>query len=301
MLRKIKPNVILILSFLILLTVLCYKTYMFIDHRNFIIAKNEESRQFCLKSDYINTDHENYCKMVLSTPDYKVDFFTMATDLLVFGYGKLSLVLYLFVIIPALLYICKYFRSKMIVNGITRTDFKTIKRSLFKDAYKSVLIWPVIVIIAFGICWFYTKSFDPSYALINSSTRWTQYTLNHPILFISLYLLNVIIHSILYVNISLCIARKYHHYFASVILSFLIFIGIESFLEIVINGLIFISLFKSDMGIIFNIMNMLSFNDTWGPFMVLLIPLILTIISFIVLNILYSNKENLIIDCEKNE
>ena len=55
------------------------------------------------------------------------------------------------------------------------------------------------------------------------------------------------------------------------------------------------------MGVIFNIMNMITFNDSYGMFFTILVPLILTIISFLVLIKLYKNKENLLIDCEKND
>lgn len=301
MLIKNKFSIIFFLSLFILLLLLFYQSYVFIHNRNSILEQEKEALQFCSNITYQNTEYQNYCELVFDNKNVKLDFFTMFTEVVVYGFNLISFALYLFIIMPSLLYISSYFKNKTIINDLTRMNYKQIKIKIFKKSYQSALILPIVITVAFIICFLFTKTFDPTYAVKSASTGWSEYTLNHPILFLIMYLLNIIIHSILYINISLCVVRKYHNYFVAVILSFLTFIGIEAFLEIVLNGIIFTTILKSNYGIIFNIMNMISFNESCGIIISMLVPFIIAIISFLILNVLYKEKEKLIIDCEKNE
>lgn len=301
MINKNKSNLLLILSFTIFLSFLGYSSYKFIKSDIKNIKSNEEVKQFCLDNEYEGKEYEDFCLTILSKKERNLDFFTMLTNVVVFEFNRFYFGIYLLIIIPSLYYICKYFKNKIILNDLTRNNYKQIMTKILKKSYKSALILPTIILIAYTISYLYTKTLNPEYALLNSTTGWNEYTLTHPALFLVLYLLNMIIHSILYINISLCIARKYHNYFVALILSFLTFIAIEAFLEIVLNVILFITLLHSERGIIFNITNMFSFNDYSGILSPLYVPTTCLIISFLVLYFLYKNKEKLIIDCEKNE
>ena len=94
--------------------------------------------------------------------------------------------------------------------------------------------------------------------------------------------------------------RKQQNIIKAIILSVLVFVGIEVFLEIVVNGLIFGLVFKSEVGNIFNIMNLLIFNINYGVSKLLIFTISFFLLTFILVLILYKNKEKLIIDCEKN-
>ena len=107
----------------------------------------------------------------------------------------------------------------------------------------------------------------------------------------------------MYVNIGLCVARKHHNYFIAIALTLLSIIGIELFLEVGVSVLIFNIILNNhtNVGILFNIINMVAFNDQYGFGTCMIVPSILMIISSIVVFKFYKNKEDLIIDCEKNE
>lgn len=298
---KNKFRLLFILSFSIGLILLSYYTYTFIQSREQINKRNEETIEFCEKNEYINTEYEDYCSIAISNSKTKLDFWTMLVNTFIYGFNKISFVLMLFVIVPSLIYPCQYFKNKIISNDLTREKYKNVEHKIFKNSYKSIIIIPLLVIIAFLICITATKTFDPTFAINNSTTGWSETTLNNPFIFGLLYILNTVIHSWLYINISLCIARKYHNYFVALILSFLAIIGLEAFLEIFCNGILFTTILKSNMGIIFNIMNFISFNDSYGMITAMIVPFVLAVISFIIALKLYKNKEKLIIDIEKNE
>ncbi len=294
-----KGKVVFIISFLILLSIAIYSTFTYIQQNKRNNEIEKEDYEFCESIDYKNTKYKEHCENVIESINVKTDFFTMYTNVLLEGFLNISFVLCLFLIIPSLCYISGYFKNNMISEEITRTSYSKIKMKLFKKSYYSVLILPAVIIITFLICGLYTKSFDVSYALKYGLVPWSESSLKYPTLFIFCYILNIIIHSILYVNIGICIVRKYHNYFVAVILSFLTFIGIEAILEVLFSGIICTTILKNDLGIYFNIMNMISFNDSKGLIMPLVVPFILMIISFVAIHFLYKDKEKLIIDCEQ--
>ncbi len=302
MFKFIKSNFILIISFLILLIILCVNSANYIKESEARKNNSLQMEQFCLNVSYEeNPQYEEICKGILYEATLSLDFYTMFVNVVTFGYKNIGFVLFLFVSMPSLFYVCKYLKNKQILNEITRNSYKKNIFKIIVQAYKPIFIVPIIILISFIICSFYTKNFDPTYSLFYSSAIWQESTMRNPSLFLLLYFLNTIIHSILYINIGLIIARTKHNYFVAVILSFLAFIGIEAFLEIAINGILFFSILNSEMGALFNIMNVFTFNDTYGIGSSMIVPLCLMIISCLLVYFRYKNKEKLIIDCEKNE
>ncbi len=298
--KILKKNFLLITSFLILLVILLINTNSYINYQKDIEQKNLESLKFCQSFEYQTTEYEAYCNNAINTAHLKLDFYTMFSEITISGFRYIGIIIFLFVITPALYNICKYLKHKRITYDSTRESYKTSIKKLFKESYKSAFILPIIIALAMIFSLMFTKNIDPSFSIYYGSEIWEETTINNFFIFISLYMLNIIIHSILYVNIALCIARKKHNFFIALILTFLSIIAIETILEVLLNGIIFTIILKSDIGIIFNIINSLTFNDTVGIGTCMIIPLILMIISFIVLYIIYNNKEKLIIDCENN-
>lgn len=296
-----KKNIYAIVSFSLLLLILSYSSISFVNEKNVIDKKNEENISFCYNNDYKGTEYENYCKKILDDQNVKIDFFTTYTNIVVAGLGKYSFVMFLFIIMPSLYGISRYLKNRIILEEITRMKYKKIKNKLLIEAYIPVLIIPIIILISFFICYFISGGFDTDYSIKNSTSVWSESTLKTPLLFMSLYLLNSFFHSIIYLNIALCIARKHHNYFVAVILSFLTYIGIEAILEIGLNGILFTTILKSNSGMIFNIMNFITFNDTCGTIPILFFSGTIMIFSFIVVWLKYKNKEKLIFDCEFNE
>ena len=289
----LKNNYLLIISFLILLSLLImgynkyvatkedYVTYMqnYVDEN----CQNEEdfSKPLCYEfKDGVSAD----------------DYFYAFSEVMDNSFFSITLELSVFIVIPSLYFICKYLHSKVIKNDLTRMSYKKIKFKLFKEAYKSALLLPIITIIAIILCYICTGSFTSD---INSAA-WSAETLSKPFLFLTVYVLNMLFHSIIYVNICLCVARKNHNYFIALILSYLAIFGLEVFLEIFLGGIIFSVLLKTRNTSLFSIINMITFNDTSGMFSVIGFSFMLALITTILVILLYKNKEKLVIDCETN-
>ncbi len=299
--KFLKNNFLIIISFVILLTIVIFSAINFSEEKKSIEQRNNESINYCNNNNYEGTEYEEYCINVLNNSNIDVDFFTTYTNVVLFGLGKYSFVLFLFVVMPSLYFVSKYLKNRIILEDATRMNYNKIKNKLFLNAYKSLIILPLVIVISFIICYIISGNFDSSYAIKNSTTVWSETTLNHPALFIISYLINVILHCVLYINISLIIVRKHHNYFVSTILSFLAYIGIEAILEIGINGLLFTMILKSSAGIVFNIMNFITFNDSVGILPILAVSLFFAIGSSIIVHVKYKDKEKMIMDCEINE
>ena len=68
----------------------------------------------------------------------------------------------------------------------------------------------------------------------------------------------------IYVNISLVVARFQQKFIPCMILSYIVFFSIEIFLETVVRVIILQRIFHTELGMIFNIMNIFGFNDLYG-------------------------------------
>lgn len=258
--------------------------------------------QQCEKNVENKSSDEGYtkmCKEVIENKNIKIDFYTIFSELLVWKIHYFNAIAFLIITIPTLFNICKILKNKHILNSLTRENYNSFIKKYLKTAYKYIWILPFIAIFAIFLIGI-NSTFSPEYSIKFSTVVWSKELISNPIIFIILYILNIIFYSFTFVNISLIIARKQHKYIPCVILSYIFYIGLELFLEIGLNMLVSNIIFKSDFGIIFNIMNLFMFNDVFGVSTLLLFSFIVMLISFIFVYFMYKNKEKLIIDCEKN-
>lgn len=203
----------------------------------------------------------------------------------------------LLILIPSCYFITKYHRERIINYENNRRSYFHNLLKVFKKSYILALIPSIILLFVFLFYYNYTGGFNIMAHEINS-IGWIYIT--KPWLFILVYLINLTLTNLIYINISILVSRKYHNYFISVILSFLVTIGLQLFLEIVVNGIICGIIFHSEFGIIFNIINAIPFNDSYGLCWPLVFSLSMNLIIIFIIYLVYKNKEKLIIDCEKN-
>lgn len=302
-----KQNIFIIVFIFIICAIVAVQSINAIKDINSSESRRQEIAEKC-KLDLNSGNQENlsetyidYCEnVVYPSMDLKVDFYTALSEIIVYRVRFLNIFGFLIVIIPTLITICNILKNKYIINALTRESYIAFLKKFFKKAYRFIWILPLFAVIIFIICGFNT-TFDTGYAIYNNSSIWTSSFINYPILFIVLYIFNLVMYSITYVNISLIVARKQHRYILTVILSLLLFLGIELFLEIVVNMLICnIILHEYNIGIVINIMNLFTFNDVLGIGILLLFTILATIISTIIVLLLYKDKEKLVISCEKN-
>ena len=117
--------------------------------------------------------------------------------------------------------ICKMLRNRYIMNTNLRESYRSFIKKMLFTAYKYLWILPVLIIILI-IPLLMNYSLVPEYSVVYNM-GWSTSLIYYPVLFFILYLLNVVILSMLYVNISLVVARFQHKFIPCIILSYIIF------------------------------------------------------------------------------
>jgi len=238
-----------------------------------------------------------YCENILSYKDDKFSFYNYLSDMaiekcgLVVGYLGLLVVL-----VPALYYVCRLLKNGYIVNYLTRKNYLSFLKCLFGKAYRFVWILPLIAIIMICVSLKYGVIQNNT----NTLTLWMSDITNNIYLFIILYLINVFMYSCMFINFGLIVARYQNNYFLSLVLSYIIFFGLELFLELFSASGVCNVFFKDYCGgSFFNIMDAFTFNDAYGVSSLMLFSFVMLVISFVGVFLAYRNQEKLVIKSER--
>ncbi len=245
------------------------------------------------------------CQIILKedNPYEKLDIYDLGFEIInnyiFYGY---NVFFFLFIIIAgSCLYVTKYLRSEILKNTNHRKSYGKIKKELFISSWKYAIIVPVMLLICYIIMYIYTNTYIIS-DIDMEANNLNEYNFGNNMLFYNLKdLYNALVLGLIYTNVTLLIARKEHNYILAVIKSFLAIIGIELFLEIVLNGLVLPVVFKFYDGGFLNIIDMSALQLSSGFYPKIIFITVLMIISFVLVFISYKDKESLIIDCEKND
>lgn len=300
--KLIKNNILAIIIILIFGIILLNGDYTSLKE----FKKLEEYKQTMLKEckNTIKTSEDKekveLCKEVIENESAEYDFYTVFADVLVWRVQYIYYLAFLIVVIPTLYKICKILKNKSIINISTRESHKSFLKRFFKTAYQYIWILPLLSLIMM-LPLLINTTLDPSHSILNGTSPWNSNIVYHPGLFVVSYLIYIAICSFIFINISLLVARFQQKFIPCVILSYIVYFAIEIFLEIVISIILFTKVLKSGFGILFNILNIFTFHDSYGVPALLLVSFSLAIISFGLVYLAYKNKEKLVIQCEKNK
>lgn len=299
--KHIKNNLIVIIIFFIIIGVFIYSFIDYSNNRKLLAQGRIETVEYCedlLSNSSDNLEMVETCEEVVATKDEEKNFFVELADFLVFRLSFLNPTAFLILVIPSIYCVCKLIKNKYIVNAKTRMNYLDFMKLLLKSAYKYIWLLPLLISIVF-VFLFFNTTFDSTTELLNGGAYWNMSTMSQPIIFFILYYINILLHSSIFINLGLIVARKQPKYILTIVFSFLIYIGIEIFLELVVNAIIIQGIFKSEIGYLFNIMNPFTFYDTFGIVSLMLFITGMFIISCVGVYFSYRNQEKFIIDCEK--
>ncbi len=205
--------------------------------------------------------------------------------------------LFFIVVVPIAFYICSLFKNNYLKNYLTRDTYKNFKKKLGKYILSNILIFPTVLLIAFSLCAILANSFD-----VNIAEEIGVTTLNNPILYVTIYLFDIICFSITYANIFLIAARKNHNPIIALIVSFLLFASTALFIEASLSKFLDILDPSQKFDIyLFSLINPFHFRFELGLVPTILMRLILPTLTSIIVYLCYRNKEKLLLDCEKNK
>lgn len=310
----LKRNKVTFVVFLILLAWIC--SFMIPRWKNKIEAKNHflEIQEKCKLNPNTMQNCQYYIEKDYQEPSVFVEFSqAMQGD----GFYHLQILAPLIIIIVAVSKIHSKLKTGYLKNELQRMSYKTWWQKNLKEVLSVIWILPVFVIIVFLICYFETGNLRaPTLSTCHEEVmngtiekvcsgegltflygeRWI------PILptFSFIFLLNIILNSIFYVNLSLLAIRKNKNVVVSIIVGYLTYIVCNLFLEVLVGGL----LFSKTLGIR-GISAFIGLSEYWvyeNKFNIWLLPLYylcLIAISYLVVKWAYRKKEDIIIENEK--
>ena len=247
---------------------------------------------------------ENYCALMeegLNNAKVKEDtiwlFFNLIDDYPIWYLQIFGIFL---VIIPAIYVFNNELKSEYYKNILMRMEYdKYIKKSIL-SSYKYALIFPIFLLCLFCASYIISGHFDLISTLqIKPNTLHTnEIFINNMLLFLITYFINMFLHGILWINLSYMVVKKSKNFILTIILTFMLYIGIEVVFQI------FIGQIPQIFGIGKNIINYVMMFNIWNYknvdniFIKLLMTIIYLLISFTLLKIIYKNKEEVIIENE---
>ncbi len=209
----------------------------------------------------------------------------------------------LFILFPSCIYFYKKLNSGMIRAEIMREDYKKFLKYHFKIAYKNMLIVAIFLVVSFLFCFIISGRFDiwNSYEDVKSlyirEPLEIQYIKNF-VVFLPLYVTNLILLAGYYISVFLIVLKKKMPYIVSCISSFLIILGINIFLEIMVGFNLEIHFHIPYMNSTFNSYCFWVPGDRSNIYIQFIIALVLFITSRFLVYKVYKNKEQVLINYE---
>ena len=295
--RFLKNNILIIVIIVIVSIIFLNGGYKSLQEYKGYVNADQQLIKECEKE---GTNQKEWCEEAIKNKDVELDFYTVFADALTWQVQYIGLVAFLIVVIPTMIKVCKKLKYKQIINSNSRESYHSFLKKLLKTAYQYIWVLALLSLIMM-IPIMMNTSLNPEYAIIKSHGMWQSNIIYHPVLFVISYLINVTLYSMIFVHIALLVARKQQKTIPCIIISYVLYLAIEIFLETVVKVIIFQRIFHSEFGMIFNIINVFGMNDLYGVGTLLLLNLCMVLISFALVYLAYKNKEKFVIQCEKNK
>lgn len=248
-----------------------------------------------------SSSEREYCEKIIkenNIDNLSENFYVSFQEIIIFNLNATSVLTCFAIIVLSLLQVSKILKTKMFLNYLNRESYLKFIISIIKEAYKSV--FPILFSLIILIVYLRLNTNAFINAEVINSIIWSKNLVSNNVPFIVIYLIKVLIYLAIYVNISLLVVRKNNNYLIAIISSLLTIIGMQLFLEIFIQKLLFKITNISFLGT-FNILNIFSFNEDFGLIGTFLFPILLYLLSWILLILFYKDKEKLIVDCESKD
>lgn len=279
-----------LIPYIILLLIL---TITFINHNNWYNKHIESINEIIneCKSENISIERKEYCENIIKNANTNKDYYYTVSEL-ESGLNKVYPFIFIFISFPVLYYVCNMFKSRVVNYELTRQNYKTFRKKLLMNSYKSSLLMIIIYLTIVIISYIYCNGFI-------ASTEYIPNNVSNPYTFILINLFKILVLSLTYVNISLIVARQNHKLYISLILSLLLFYGIELLSGYFIGTLLLDKIFDLNISSNISIYN-LFVSDLTNPLVHIIYPLFMFIVTIFIMNYMYKSKEKLVIDCDKN-
>ena len=214
--------------------------------------------------------------------------------------GYLNLILVALVSIMVLYKISKIFNCGEAKTMLVRESYLKFKKNLVKNAFKYALVIPIAFTIIFIFCMIVCKgNFDAKETINGSIASFPEIYLNMGWKFFFLQIFSIFIMTLIYAFISLISARIVNNYYASIVVSYLIFMVIEVISYCGIGIILLLNVFKFDVIDCFNLINQFNFYRAENYLLYIGIRIVILISLVLIFKLVYKDKESFVKFVEK--
>lgn len=291
----IKKNKMIIIILIFLLVWSCinlieYAKELKLAEKNY----NDIANECKINIDYIPTC-EDYLNKSYQKPDTITSFFYILCH---YNLNLLQVIAPIFIIIPAIWNFHKKLKSGYIKNALTRESYRIYITKELLDSMKCIIIFPIMLIFLLIGCYIISGHFD--YSQFKSILVINEKFLDNLTLTMVVYFINLMLHSIFYINLGLIFCKKNRNILVSIISSFICFVLLDIFFEVFLGSFLFGKIFKLHGFVaLFNLFGIWIYTDYTNLLSVIIFSILLVVISFIILLIEYRKKEDVVICCEE--
>lgn len=298
--KFIRKYWITIIAILVLILTLVSGVIKYFDEYYNYSPKYYEDVEKCKK-----TKDERLCKIVnsIETPEEKLE--KEETRNLYFNilYNELNLTLIapLVIIIIIIGLYHSEFSSGAIKNRLTREDMKSYRKRLQKGVLKTSLLFPLALLLLFLISGFITKFNFNLLDEIKMQAQYDAWNYNNFPLYLLIHSAILYVVGVLYGEIALLSLNKTKNKLLAIILSYLIFFVASIFLYVIIYALLVTNLLNINVSSnYFNLAGHWALYSKYENYSITLLSMTLyTIISSIVVYLIYRKKEKVLVSNEK--
>lgn len=269
------------------------------------IEQRENTIEKCQQFDYSELAIEerelvkNACEKI-KNEEVKMDD-TITTFFYILYTKKLY---YLHLIIPIMIIICAikkwhtFMKNGVVKNTLTREKYSKCLKREFLNSYKQVAVFLGFILLIFLISFIISGHFDYTEALSYGGLVEHDFYNTMPYSLIIFFIILGLSY-FMYINISLISAKYNKNYYVCVIISYLIWLALNILVEVLIGGYLCRLFLKLPIGQTFSLLALYVTWTTKEQLIQLGLTLTLTILSFVVLYLVYRKKEGVIMACEK--
>ncbi len=280
---------------------LFYAIFYAVDYKTNRIDNNKTSqilKETCSKEE--NKDTE-VCQSFLannSSASQKIDTLTVYYDFINSSVFKYLSVFGIILVSCCVLQKIKYDESAK--YHLIREDYFSYLKKFFKKAFSCCFLLPTILLISFICSYLVSQSFDYTYAIQSSLSTFDPQHLILGWKFFFLIEVSMFIMSFIYICYTLLAYRFVNNKYVALVLAFMILIVNEIFIDLVIGFFLSI-LLQINTHSYLNLINTLNFVDVPNIYIYIFIRLIILVVYFVIVLLVYRNKESYVLQVEKME
>lgn len=240
-------------------------------------------------------------------PELKIDFtkkdaYNVFMDLMMnSNLNMIQLILPILVILPGIINLHNLLKSGIFKDLVIRSNYnKFISKEILKS-YLPAIIIPIFLVFMLLLSYLFSKSFNIQYTydnILGMTMNFPVEYMQHPVQFILIYILNLFLICIFFINISLLFVNKNKNFLLTILFSFLTVMAFQIISEVFLGSVLATILNNNLFYNLFSIYNLWVYDGT-NLFGVTLYVIILVVISTVFVYLSFKNMEKVVIANEK--